>query len=32
MGFKAIANTTDVGASGGRAPISCLLNNAVTTY
>jgi hypothetical protein len=32
MSFKALANTTDVGASGGRAPISCLLNNAVTTY
>lgn len=32
MSFKAIANTTDVGASAGRGPISCLLNNAVTTY
>jgi hypothetical protein len=32
LDFKAIANTTDVGASAGRAPISCLLNNAVTTY
>jgi hypothetical protein len=32
MGYKALANTTDVGASAGRAPISCLLNNAVTTY
>jgi hypothetical protein len=32
MSFKALANTTDVGASAGRAPISCLLNNAVTTY
>lgn len=30
--FKAISNTTDIGASGGKAPISCLLNNAVTTY
>jgi hypothetical protein len=30
--FKALGNTTDVGASGGRAPISLLLNNAVTTY
>jgi hypothetical protein len=30
--FKAIANTTDVGASAGRAPISLLLNNAITTY
>jgi hypothetical protein len=32
MSFKALANTTDVGASAGRGPISCLLNNAVTTY
>ncbi len=32
MAYKAIANTTDVGASGGRAPISLLLNNLVTTY
>jgi hypothetical protein len=32
LDFKAIANTTDVGASAGRAPIACLLNNAVTTY
>jgi hypothetical protein len=30
--FKAIGNTTDVGASAGRAPISLLLNNAITTY
>jgi hypothetical protein len=32
MSWKALANTTDVGSSGGRGPISCLLNNAVTTY
>lgn len=32
MSFKGIANTTDVGASGGRGPITALLNNAVTTY
>lgn len=32
MSFKALANTTDVGSSGGRGPISCLLNNVVTTY
>lgn len=32
MSFKAIANPTDVGASGGRGPITALLNNAVTTY
>ena len=32
LDFKAIANPTDVGASAGRAPISCLLNNAITTY
>jgi hypothetical protein len=30
--FKALGNPTDVGASGGRGPISLLLNNAVTTY
>jgi hypothetical protein len=32
MSWKALANSTDVGSSGGLAPISCLLNNAVTTY
>lgn len=32
LDFKALGNTTDVGASAGRGPISCLLNNAVTTY
>ena len=32
MSFKGIGNTTDVGASGGRGPITALLNNAVTTY
>lgn len=32
MSYKALDNSTDVGSSGGLAPISCLLNNAVTTY
>lgn len=32
MSFKGIGNATDVGASGGRGPITALLNNAVTTY
>lgn len=32
IGFKALANTTDAGASGGSSPIKGTLINAVTTY
>jgi hypothetical protein len=30
--FKCIANSTDVGASAGLAPVKCVLVNGVTTY
>jgi hypothetical protein len=32
MDFKCFANSTDVGASGGLAPVQAVLKNAVTTY
>lgn len=32
MSIKALANSTDVGASGGLAPIQAVLKNTVTTY
>lgn len=30
--FKALANSTDVGASGGLAPVKAVLTNGITTY
>lgn len=32
MGFKGLSNTTDVGSSGGRAPIKAVLSNGITSY
>lgn len=32
MSWKGIANSTDVGASAGLAPVKAVLNNIVTTY
>lgn len=32
MSWKGIANSTDVGSSGGIAPIKAVLQNAITTY
>jgi len=32
MGWKGIANATDVGASAGLAPVTAVLKNLVTTY
>jgi hypothetical protein len=32
MGWKGLANSTDVGASGGLAPVQAVLKNIVTTY
>jgi Phage tail tube protein len=32
IGFQSFANSTDVGASAGLAPVKCVLTNGVTTY